>query len=383
MCEVPLNLASAGEGLPGGEPLLLQHLAVCQAGLQADVDAFPLRAAAESRSGVCAAVQLESSAAAGATAGAAAEAADSTMSDGIVCSGLPSPSLWAQPLTHTLAALTILLGGDRAVADSTAYAIWLATQLLITHEMATRQPLPQRGYVPAPADVTAPLCMRGPAAEAWQHSLLQFMAGILTEVASEVAAAYLEPTGDGAAAGARSAVADDAASRRCEAAPQVAADDFWRRAAGLGPGPTEQQPTAAAARSDSAAAALMSNAASCVVAINGACHGRKDLWPLLAPVSLTGEAWAKAVANALATAAACLSPGPPDVPAEARIFAFLAADSLSRAALELLQHCVAAGLQAHQQKPAEAGAQLMRALAMHLASDRAVTAPCFEVRCPL
>ena len=329
-----------------------------------------------------AASPLDSSAAAGAAAGAA-----STMSDGNVCSSLPSPSPWAQPLTQTLVALARVLVDDSAVADSTAEAIWLATHLLVTHEMATRQPLPQRGRVAAPADITAPLCLPGPAAEFWQHSLLHFLAGSLTVVACEMAAAYLGPTEDGTAASTRSAVAADAASRTREAASQMAADHVWNRAAtlgaGLGLGPAEQGSTAAAARDDSCAAALVANAASCIVTINDACHGRKDLRPLLAPASLTGEAWAKAIANALATAAACLSRDSLAMPPEARLFAFLAADSHSGAAIRLLQQCVAAGLQGPQQKRAEAAMQLMQALATHLASSRAVTAPCFEVRLPL
>lgn len=381
MCEGPLHLASAGEGLPGGEPLLLQHLAICQAGLQADIDAWPLQLAAKNRNGRRAAPGFSSLAAAVGTAGASAKAADSTISDGNVCSSLASRSQWAQRVSNTLVALATPLANDRGIADSTAEAIWLATRLLITHEIATRQPVPQPASVLPAADVAAPLCLRGPAAAACQHSLLRFLADNLTTQASGMAAAFLEPTADGAADSARCAVAEGSASRAGDAAPQMAADRTQKGAvtpgAELGLGTMQQQLTAAAARPDGRSTALLANAACCIVAIDGACQGSKELQLLLAPASATGEAWAKAIAHALGTAAECFGLDPSDMPPDARLFAFLAADSLSTAALELLPRFVAADLQDSQQ---QTGARLMRALAAHLASGRAVTAPCFEVR---
>ena len=113
----------AEEGLPGGVPPLLQHLALCQTSLQADFEAWSLEA----------------------TAGPAAEAAGGGSSDSKVCGSLPSPLRWAQPLSETLLALSVLLAEDRAVTHSTAEAICSATKLLITHQMGTRQPLLQPG----------------------------------------------------------------------------------------------------------------------------------------------------------------------------------------------------------------------------------------------
>ena len=146
-----------------------------------------------------------------------------------------------------------------------------------------------------------------------------------------------------------------------------------------GHGQTEQEPTAAASCPDSRIAAVAANLAFSIDSINSACHDSEELQTLLDPACVTGKAWGVAIAQALETLAGCFEPEPPDMPPQARLFAFLAADSLSMAALKLLQRFVAADLQDPQQY--EIGARLMHALAAMLGADRGVTAPCFEVRC--
>jgi hypothetical protein len=131
--------------------------------------------------------------------------------------------------------------------------------------------------------------------------------------------------------------------------------------------PEQAQPSPAAASLQRAVISSMDIRAYFVARLSHLCLGSEQLHFLVAPGSEGGQAWAAAIAAALA---ALLKHFGRDergaAPQGVLLTAFDAVAGLVTAAVPLLQHFLAAGLAALQRG---AGLQLMHALAAHLASQ--------------
>ena len=300
-----VHLLPADKGLPGGEPLLLRHVELCCVGLKADKTAFIAEAAP--------AVPL--------------------------MSAQSGRSQWAQLLAGTLQTLGQLLGdGEADASEATATAVLEATLQLIGHEVGTREPLPLPGTKAAAANsdtrlhsaLNTCLRLRGPAAAAAQHSLLQKMAAGLTAVSGRLAEALP----------AHAAASASEAARPAAASPDQAAVII--------------------------AMTAMANEAHCNAKINAICISSQGPQFLLAPGCESGRAWVAAISGALKTIARCF-----ELAALATLEDFVgttvtAASCLAGVAGVLLRRRVAAGLAALQQ---EAGMQLVETLAVYVACE--------------
>jgi hypothetical protein len=300
----------AEEGLPGAEPLLLQHLDVCRASLQADCTA-------EIR-------------------GVAPMAAPMGVATGV--------SQWALVLSDTLQTLRLLWGSkDTEVSDGAVTAVLHASMQLIKHEIATREPLPlaenETNHVDSDArlSLAAHTCLRlrGAAAAAAQRCMLQEMAEGLAIVGAKVTVALTERATAGASRAATAAM-----PRSDDADPDQAAITIATEA--------------------------MSNSAYCIARVNAICVSSQGPQFVLAPDCDSGRAWAASIAAALATVASCFQLVASDISNNVLLAAFSAASCLAGAAVALLRRRVAAGLEALQQ---EASVQLVEALAAYVACE--------------
>ena len=330
----------AEEGLPGGEPLLLRHLEMCRAGLEADCKAI--------------------------VAGVAPAAAPVSLEAGV--------SHWARVTSDALLALGRLWDRQGAAPSaSAAAAVLRATMQLLGHEVATREPLPLSEAATAESDIrlhsalSACLRLRGAAAAAAQRSLLQQLAIALSLASDAVTTAFSEPEPGGA-----SELATAEALAPYPAAPAASTHLFAL------PPPREGSATASAqarlppgAASDlelAAAAAMTSlaNSAHCVARVNAICSSSQGPQFVLAPESESGHDWAMAIAATLGTIACWFTPHAGSVPNDVLMTAFTAGSCLAGAAIPLLRRRIAAGLEALQQA---AGLQLVDGLAAYVACE--------------
>jgi hypothetical protein len=381
------NFTPAEEGLPSGAPLLLQHVELCQAGLEADC-AREEAALAAGLAAECAAPAAEAAAGAACPPAPGGTAAGADASGG----GTPpwassrTPSQWAMPLFVTLNALIRLQAAAGHVTAAGAFAAAHAFVPLAAHELATELPLPWGyGSGPTPREgaflaLEALGDLQGPPANVVLRSLLSQLADALMAAAAAVAA-HIIPVGTPASAG-TGACPDPTAQQPAAAAGAAHAGAATSPAPCTQPAETAQQlaPPPAAAHLAPLAIANMRVLATCVNRVNNSCIPHADLRPLLAPESPCGMAWAQAVARALATVLCwqeqSSNADTPGVPAEALLLGFKAATQLGSAAAELLWRFAAAGMKALQQ---EAGVQLMQTLAALSLLDPDVTGLLFEV----
>ena len=377
----------AEEGLPGGTPLLLQHVELCQADLEADC----AREEAALAAGLA-------EASAGSPAEAAAEA-DRPPAPGSTAAGADAPgggtppwarsrtpSQWAMPLLLTLNALIRLWAAAGHVTAAGTSAAAHAFIQLATHELATELPLPWGyGNDPTPREgaflaLEALRDLQGPSTVVVLRKLLSQLSAALL-AASQAVAAHIPVRA--AAADSMDARSDTAAHR--PAAPEAAAH---AGGAALSPAPCTHPaaraqhpaPSLAAAHLGPLAVARMQVLATCANTVNSICSAHAALKQLLAPEYPCGGAWAQAVATALAAAVRwqklSSDKDTPAMPAEALLLGFKAATQLGSAAPELLRRCAATGLKALQQP---AGVQLMQTLAALSMLDPDVTGLLFMV----
>ena len=301
-----VHLLPAEEGLPNGEPLLLRHIEVCCAGLEADRMAVI--------ADVAPAVPL--------------------------MSGTNGVSQWAHVLAEMLQTLGLLLSSRGAdVTEATAAAVVGATLQLIDHEVATREPLQLPGTEAATADSDARLqlaantCLRlrGPAATAAQHSSLQKMAVGLTVVSEKLA----EVLPAHAAASASGAAPRPAASHADQGAMVTAMT-------------------------------VLANDACCIARFNAICLSSQGPQHHLAADCDSGRAWTLAIGGALATVARCFELNPLSTSEDFVMTTIMAAFCLAGLAGALLQHRVAAGMEALQE---EASVQLVEAMASYVVCE--------------
>ena len=359
---------------------MLQHLELCRAGLAADCAATAAAAQDTVASG---------GSAANGDASDGGSTADTNASGGSTAgaSSCYSPSFWAMPLELTLHALANLWADADHITDASATAAARGFVLLATHELATEQPLPWRADN-APVDseggymaLEALTKLKGAPSLTVHGSLLQQLASDLAAATADMAIAY--PAGAPASCDARATSESCTPEPRPAAAAAAAAqpDD----PAVLPPSPDlavpaqESRPSPAAARSGPVAIEDVKNLAVVIRSFNRTCLERKDLQLLLPPASELGQAWAAAVADALATCCfrpEALWPYLLDLPDAALRAVYWAACELCATATTLLRRFAWAGLDALQQA---AGVQLLEALTAHLSSDADVALFAHEV----
>jgi hypothetical protein len=125
----------AEEGVPGGLPLLLQHMELCYAGLRADCTFLSTPGLATATAALAAKTADSGPAAASHAAGACATGSSSA--HGSTRQGI---SQWADALAEVL--LTLRPWSSHAeVTDATATSIMHTSMLLVAHEVAVRRPL--------------------------------------------------------------------------------------------------------------------------------------------------------------------------------------------------------------------------------------------------
>jgi hypothetical protein len=270
------------------------------------------------------------------------------------------------PLNDTLHALVTLWTGAGGIPDAGATAAVRASVALASCKPAAEDAgLQWRCTAAAPA-TDARVCkgielllrLRGPAAAAVHRELLGQLVGALERATAGVAQAFPERK---AADGGRSAASDAPAP---EPAALAGASRLPPPCAGAAKHAARPQRRPTVTHPGSVALAGLITLGTCIQGVTDACLKEKGVQPLLAPGSDSGRAWAAAIAAALATAARCCTHGAPETPLEQRFSAFMAGSVLASTAAALLRLFVAAGLEALQQ---DAGAQLMEALAAHLA----------------
>jgi hypothetical protein len=361
--------------VPGGLPLLLQHMELCHAGLRADctflsAPGLGTATAALADASSLAAAETADSGPAAASHAAGADVTGSSSAPGSMRQGV---SQWADALADVL--LTLRPWSSHAeVTDATATSIMHTSMLLVAHEVAVRQLLTLQGDETANeasidralVGIGASLHLRGPAAAMAQRSMLQHMASMLTAARHDVAQALPVPAATGAhdllrlklrlltpATAARAPSAEESALP-----PQRAAESK---------SPEQAQQSPAAASRQRAVISSMDNRAYFVARLNHLCLGSEQLQFLVAPCSEGGQGWAAAIAAALAALLRYFGQDERGAaPREVLLTAFDAVTGLVTAAVPLLQHFLAAGLEALQQ---DAGLQLMHALAACMVSQ--------------
>ena len=317
----------AEEGLPGGEPLLLQHLEVCRAALEADGAAI-------------------------AAGGAPAAAPVSLVAGG---------SHWAMVTCDALQTLGRLWGSQGAEPSAgAAAAVLRATMQLLGHEVAVRDLLRLSDTEAATAEsdsrllsaLSACLRLRGAAAAAAQQSLLQQLGDALSSASNAVATAFLGRAPEAAASMHPPALPP----------PGEGSGTAWAQAGlpGLPPAASDPNPAAAAAMT------ALANSANCVAKVNAICVSSQGPQSVLAPDCESGHDWAVAIAGTLGNIACCFDPHAGSVPNDVLMTAFTAGSCLAGAAITLLRRRIAAGVEALQQA---AGVQLVDGLAAYVACD--------------
>lgn len=282
-------------------------------------------------------------------------------------------SQWAVALADVL--LTLRPWSSHAeVTDATATSIMHTSMLLVAHEVAVRQPLTLQGdeianeasIDRALVGIGASLHLRDPAAATAQRSMLQHMASMLTTARHDVAQALPVL----AAAGAHDLLRlklRSLAPATAERAPSTEESAVPPQRAAESNTPEQTQPSSFAAGLHRSVISSMDNRAYFVARLNHLYRGSEQLQFLVAPGSEGGQAWAAAIAAALAALLPYFGQGEPEAaPREVLLTACNAVASLVTAAVLLLQHFLAAGVEALQQ---DAGLQLMHALAARIVSQ--------------